>query len=109
MKHHHHSESVRRSYRGKPRFFWVEHGRVEQGRVEQGFSPAFGWLENLTASAAEVLSRISSVLRATLREIFDEAAYNRFLQRQGMKTSRAAYAAFLQEAQADRARRPRCC
>ena len=66
-------------------------------------------VRTLSASAAEVISRIASTVRATVREIFDEAAYHRFLERQGMTASRAAYAAFLQEAQADRARRPRCC
>lgn len=50
-----------------------------------------------------------SLLRATLREIFDEAPYARFLARQGMAPSRAAYAAFLRESEAARLRKPRCC
>lgn len=44
-----------------------------------------------------------------VREIFDENAYARFLQRQGLQSSRAAYAAFLQEQEVAVARRPRCC
>ena len=55
------------------------------------------------------MKRIAQIVLATLREIFDEAAYARFLQRHRMKSSRAAYAAFLRESEAARARRPRCC
>ena len=46
---------------------------------------------------------------ATLREIFDENAYARFLAREGVPSSRAAYAAFLRERAAAMERRPRCC
>jgi hypothetical protein len=49
------------------------------------------------------------VLRSILREIFDESAYARFLQRRQLTTSREAYAAFLTESRAQRERRPRCC
>ena len=44
-----------------------------------------------------------------LREIFDEAAYARFLVRTGQPSSRAAYAGFLRERAAQHERRPRCC
>ncbi len=46
---------------------------------------------------------------AALREIFDEAAYARFLARTGQLSSRAAYAGFLRERAASQERRPRCC
>ena len=46
---------------------------------------------------------------AALREIFDEAAYARFLARTGQPSSRAAYAGFLREHAASHERRPRCC
>ena len=45
----------------------------------------------------------------TLREIFDEAAYDRFLAREGCASSRAAFAAFTESARAGKERRPRCC
>jgi hypothetical protein len=61
------------------------------------------------ASAAGIISRVSALLRATLREIFDENAYDRFLSRRGLVTSRDSYAAFLRESHAERTRRPRCC
>ena len=49
------------------------------------------------------------VVMAVLREIFDEAAYDRFLLAHGMESSREAYASFLREWGKMRERRPRCC
>jgi hypothetical protein len=50
-----------------------------------------------------------ALLAAALREIFDESAYSRFLERRQMASSRQAYAAFCKESESARARRPRCC
>jgi len=44
-----------------------------------------------------------------LREIFDEAAYERFLGRTTLSSGAASYRVFLKEQQAAKARRPRCC
>jgi len=49
------------------------------------------------------------ILLAALREIFDEAAYARFLSRTQMASSPAAYAAFRHEFEEAKTRRPRCC
>ena len=49
------------------------------------------------------------ILLETLREIFDENAYARYLAREGAVRSRESYAAFLRENENTRARRPRCC
>ena len=49
------------------------------------------------------------ILIATLREIFDEAAYARFLNRAGMASSSEAYAAFRREFEEVKVRRPKCC
>jgi hypothetical protein len=49
------------------------------------------------------------ILVATLREIFDEAAYERFLERAGVVSSSEAYASFSREREKSCARRPRCC
>jgi hypothetical protein len=46
---------------------------------------------------------------AVLREIFDEAPYTRFLNRTGMESSSEAYAAFRQEFEEPKVRRPKCC
>ena len=49
------------------------------------------------------------ILIATLREIFDEAAYLRFLSRAGIASSSEAYAAFRREFEEAKVRRPKCC
>lgn len=49
------------------------------------------------------------LLLAALREIFDESAYARFLERSGMRSSPDAYAAFWAERERAHSRRPRCC
>ena len=58
------------------------------------------------------MSSVREFLRiaaAALREIFDEAAYARFLARTSQPSTRAAYAGFLCERAASQERRPRCC
>jgi hypothetical protein len=49
------------------------------------------------------------IARAMMREVFDESAYARFLERRQLATSPRAYSEFLQENEISRARRPRCC
>ncbi len=58
--------------------------------------------------ATNLLLRITRVLRAALGEIFDESAYARFLERNGLASSGNAYVAFLREKSGGRPR-PRCC
>jgi hypothetical protein len=55
------------------------------------------------------VSQFGRLLLATLREIFEESAYERFLERRRCASSREAYAAFLHETQHARERRARCC
>ncbi len=55
------------------------------------------------------IQRAVRLFMAALREIFDENAYARFLAREGIPSSRVAYAAFLRERDAAAQRRPRCC
>ena len=54
-------------------------------------------------------AKAARILLATLREIFDEAAYSRFLGRRQMASSAAAYAAFWHERETGDVRRPKCC
>ena len=58
---------------------------------------------------AKLILPAASILRATLREIFDESAYARFLERRELETSPKSYAEFLRENETTRSRRPRCC
>jgi hypothetical protein len=55
------------------------------------------------------LGRLGELIVLTLREIFDEAAYSRFLGRHGLQSSRHTYREFLREQEMAKARRPRCC
>jgi hypothetical protein len=55
------------------------------------------------------MKRVLGLLISTLREIFDESAYERFLLRQNLSRCRATYAQFLREQELTKARRPRCC
>jgi len=48
-------------------------------------------------------------LLVTLREIFDEAAYERFLNRARIVSSTESYAAFRREFEEAKMRRPKCC
>jgi hypothetical protein len=64
------------------------------------------------AKASAILAAIIrsfAVLAAALREIFDESAYQRFLDRSRLESSPNAYAIFLQENEQAKSRRPRCC
>jgi hypothetical protein len=53
--------------------------------------------------------RAGKVLVATLREIFDESAYQRFLNRKQLESSPNAYAVFRKENEQSKSRKPRCC
>jgi hypothetical protein len=55
------------------------------------------------------MKRILELLWQTLREIFDEAAYERFLKRHGACRGRHSYAGFLRDSRRHDGRRPRCC
>ena len=55
------------------------------------------------------LSQMASLSLAILREIFDESAYERFLDRTRLQSSPHAYAVFQQENEQAKSRRPRCC
>jgi len=55
------------------------------------------------------LAQAARILVATLREIFDEAAYTRFLERKQVPSSPSAYADFWREREAAQKPRCRCC
>jgi len=55
------------------------------------------------------LSSFFNVVLATLREIFDENAYQRFLIRTGNVASTTSYREFQREREAGMATRPKCC
>lgn len=53
--------------------------------------------------------RSFTVFVAMLQEIFDESAYQRFLNRSHLQCSPSSYEVFRQEAEQSRSRRPKCC
>jgi hypothetical protein len=55
------------------------------------------------------LFRAREIFIATMREIFDEAPYQRFLQRTGMQRSVESYRAFMQERELGMSTKARCC
>ena len=55
------------------------------------------------------IAQAATILFATLREIFDEAAYQRFLTRTHLPSSPDAYAAFWREREVIKSRQHRCC
>ena len=54
------------------------------------------------------LKKTVQILITALQEIFDEAAYARFLRRTKTSSSPAAYAAFWRDRES-KAPKPRCC
>jgi hypothetical protein len=60
-------------------------------------------------SGIEAFGNFAATALAMLREIFDEAAYARFLRRAGIASSSEAYAAFRREFEEVKVRRPKCC
>jgi hypothetical protein len=79
-----------------------KHGEVS-GNREIGTS----W--DRKALALEMMNRVMQTIRATLREIFDESAYDRFLLRTRASRSRASYREFTRERDAAMQRKARCC
>ncbi len=55
------------------------------------------------------MRRAFRILLAALREIFDEAAYDRFLLRHELAPGAETYADFCRDHRQGDARRPRCC
>ena len=68
-----------------------------------------GALRSFAFSARNTMLRTIRVVHAALREIFDEAAYDRYLQRTGDARSSASFAAFMAAGKQARERKPRCC
>lgn len=66
-------------------------------------------LREIVRRLLDHITSFPPVFSAALREIFDESAYARFLDQRQLVSSRAAYAAFRQENEAAKARRPKCC
>ena len=65
--------------------------------------------DRVIGSTAAFTRRALLVLRAALREIFDESAYDRFLARTRSERSVSSYREFMRERENAMARKQRCC
>jgi hypothetical protein len=65
--------------------------------------------KTVLATIVDSLTGLFPMAVAILREIFDESAYQRFLDRTRQESSLSAYAVFRQENEQSKSRRPRCC
>jgi hypothetical protein len=65
--------------------------------------------KEIWASAPAVFRTLIQTLRAVVREIFDESAYDRFLLRTRASRSVASYREFTRERDAAMVKKPRCC
>jgi hypothetical protein len=65
--------------------------------------------KEIWASAPAVFRGLIKTLRAVLREIFDESAYDRFLLRTHAMRTAASYRDFTRERDAAMVKKPRCC
>ncbi len=63
----------------------------------------------MMAKPVRSLRKPLSILWLTIREIFDENAYERYLQAARLNSSPQAYARFIEERAVTQSRRPRCC
>ncbi len=64
---------------------------------------------NIRTSPLAVFKNFVQTIRAALREIFDESAYDRFLLRTNAARSVVSYRDYMRERDAAMAQKPRCC
>ena len=74
----------------------------------EGQKPTMEALRHRKRSGGLVI-KITRTITATLREIFDESAYDRFLLRTHASRSIASYRAFIRERDTAMVNKPRCC
>jgi hypothetical protein len=65
--------------------------------------------QNRALRGPRVIGKLLQLIRAVLREIFDESAYDRFLQRTETLRSVASYREFMRERGTSMMKKPRCC
>lgn len=85
------------------------HGRNHRGSVFSDHPITCDHQITRSPSAPAVFRKIMQILRATLREIFDESAYDRFLLRTHASRSVTSYREFMRERDAAIVKKPRCC
>jgi hypothetical protein len=77
--------------------------------IQRSEVPITGSPDHRITRSSKRLAQVWHLLVAVLREIFDEAAYDRFLARTRAARSVESYREFLREREMGLVRRPRCC
>jgi hypothetical protein len=63
----------------------------------------------MKSACKQKVENVWNIIRAALREIFDESAYDRFLLRARVSPSPESYRAFMREKEAGIVHKPKCC
>src|SRR6185437_4829032 len=87
-------------------------GREKSGGIPEACDDRAGVAQRGVSTSRTIYGFICGayrVLKATLREIFDESAYDRFLAHTRSERSVSSYHAFMRERESTMARKPRCC
>ena len=82
-----------------------DHAHVASGSSQETLARSSEW----TIKRDHPITRFLQLIRAVLREIFDESAYERFLLRTKASHSGASYRDFMRERAAAMSKKPRCC
>ena len=96
------AETRRRGENQKPTTEARRHGEESGDRV-------IGKSGDRKALLPEMMNRVMQTIRAAIREIFDESAYDRFLLRTHALRSVTSYREFTRERDAAILKKPRCC
>lgn len=86
-----------------------ERGKVEGSRASFLIHAASESSHKTSSGLRWHLQNGWKILFSALREIFDESAYDRFLQRTKKPHSAESYRAFMRERESATAQKPRCC
>ena len=92
--------------RGQPLAYPAPNCRAQPDRPD-GPRPSAGGSAKDTFARA--FRRVFGIVRDVVNEVFDEAAYSRYLIRTGVGSSSAAYRGFLRECAGRHERTTRCC
>ena len=105
----HHGDTEARSLRGARLQEWEKQTQNLNTHGTPGQAEATEKYRRTRRNAISAIRKFLRILVATLREIFDENAYQRFLVRKGSAASVQSYREFQREREAAMATKPRCC
>ena len=105
----HHGDAEARSLRGEKLQEWEKQTQSFNTHGTPGQAEATEKYRRTLKNTISAFEKFFWILLATLREIFDENAYQRFLLRTGSAASVQSYREFMRERESAMATKPRCC